>query len=686
MISLDLLNPADYHRVRSLLEFSTRSILRPFLPLRLLQNVATGVADWVCDHNPSCAEERLRKEEIRFLLKKVEEVTTLDEYEKCTKRLDVLQGHETWKRDRYSIEPEYNPDVIETQTIRLKDAAVASDLSAMQHLLRTGLSRELGGMNVLRLHKHTWHGTKQLIHEYIDAATATVDKYVETCQQYDLPVSELQFYQQSLEDSLKYFGRSALTLSGGALLGMKHIGVVKALHDANLLPRIISGASAGSIVAAIVCSKNDSELKDALDYFPSSNLACFDPENTTLFTYGLHRLRGLYRDGKLFAMDRMGIVMREWLGDITFREARHKTGRILNICVSSADSEPRLLNYITAPDVYIWSAVCASCSVPGIFKAATILEKDPLTKEPKVWMQSAKQLWVDGSLDHDIPMRKLSEMFNVNLLITSQVNPHVRLFLEPEETFIGIQPRHSKPKTRMRGWLKSQARQALVHRAQQLADMGVHPVLWRAASLLKQQYTGDINIFPLIDWTEYLIMLINPTPNFMRQAMKSGEQATFPKMSRIKNCVALELKLIEGIHKLRDQVHFSSEAKAARQSRPPLKGGRRRGRGSRPAFKRQRSLSTEYIAVDDGYCQPRQSAPPTPGPGVKRNVSVGSLFEKLSAMAHSGQPAILSPQAGIELSMANGITAVVDPVQSVGFETESRSVNGYRSDSEDDQL
>lgn len=55
-------------------------------------------------------------------------------------------------------------------------------------------------------------------------------------------------------------GRSALLLSGGITLGMYHLGVVKALHEEGLLPRVISGSSAGSIVAGIVGTKTDEEL------------------------------------------------------------------------------------------------------------------------------------------------------------------------------------------------------------------------------------------------------------------------------------------------------------------------------------------------------------------------------------------------------------------------------------------
>lgn len=40
-----------------------------------------------------------------------------------------------------------------------------------------------------------------------------------------------------------------------------HFGVVKAFFDAGLLPRVITGTSAGGLVAALVCCHTDEELK-----------------------------------------------------------------------------------------------------------------------------------------------------------------------------------------------------------------------------------------------------------------------------------------------------------------------------------------------------------------------------------------------------------------------------------------
>jgi predicted acylesterase/phospholipase RssA len=41
-------------------------------------------------------------------------------------------------------------------------------------------------------------------------------------------------------------------------------GVVKAFLDADLLPRVVTGTSAGGIVAALLCTRTDAELKQLL--------------------------------------------------------------------------------------------------------------------------------------------------------------------------------------------------------------------------------------------------------------------------------------------------------------------------------------------------------------------------------------------------------------------------------------
>lgn len=70
--------------------------------------------------------------------------------------------------------------------------------------------------------------------------------------------------KEFFEETRHAVGKTALVLSGGAILGMYHIGVIKTLFEERMLPKIISGSSAGSLVAAFTCAKKDSELLEYL--------------------------------------------------------------------------------------------------------------------------------------------------------------------------------------------------------------------------------------------------------------------------------------------------------------------------------------------------------------------------------------------------------------------------------------
>ena len=77
------------------------------------------------------------------------------------------------------------------------------------------------------------------------------------------------------------FGQTALCLSGGATFAYVshfillvqmltifhryyHLGVVKALLGAGLLPKVVTGTSGGALVAALLCTRTNAELKQIL--------------------------------------------------------------------------------------------------------------------------------------------------------------------------------------------------------------------------------------------------------------------------------------------------------------------------------------------------------------------------------------------------------------------------------------
>ena len=235
---------------------------------------------------------------------------------------------------------------------------MAKDVRGMLFLVRTSLSRNLAEMGNLRLYQYSHLGTKDLVERYIQSALATLRALVDiadTAPPVNGP-SALEMYSDILA-ARQSFGRSALLLSGGATFGMNHIGVLKTLWVARLLPRIISGASAGSIVCAVLCSRTDPEIPELLESFCHGDLAVFEAAGQEGSWLG--KLKRLLTMGAMFDIKHLIRVMRGLLGDLTFMEAYYRTRRILNICVSSASMYelPRLLNYVTAPNVVIWSAV-----------------------------------------------------------------------------------------------------------------------------------------------------------------------------------------------------------------------------------------------------------------------------------------------------------------------------------------
>lgn len=430
----------------------------------------------------------------------------------------------------------------------------------MMHIIRTALSRDLGGMGNVDLYRHSYVGTKRLIEQYVDSTIQTINCVISQSAS-DHGVK----YKELLEGMLlarQSFGRSALLLSGGGTFGMAHIGVLKALFAAQLLPRIISGASAGSIVCAVVCTKTDEEIPVLIKEFPYGDLAVFEsPDNQNSI---LDHLRRLLTEGSWSDIGHLGRVMRGMMGDITFQEAYNRTRRILNICVSTSSvyELPRLLNYVTAPNVMIWSAVAASCSVPLIFDASPLLVKDPVTGEHRTW-NPTPQHFIDGSVDNDLPMTRLAEMFNVNHFIVSQVNPHVVPFLSKDDH---LRPDNGAERPTLdqrddQSWVytfTSVARDEALHRLQFMAEMGIFPnLMTKFRSILSQKYSGDINILPEMTLDNLPVLLSNPTTDFMLRACLIGERATWPKLSRVRDRCAVELALDRAVHRLRTRVIFS---------------------------------------------------------------------------------------------------------------------------------
>ncbi|KAF7541163.1 hypothetical protein G7054_g872 [Neopestalotiopsis clavispora] len=504
-------------------------------------------------HNAKLLDERKQ-----ILSARLQHAQTWQQWDRAAHELDELEGNEDWKRDNST--GDYDPDLIQERLEALDQARTNCDLRAMLHLVRTALTRDLGGMGNIDLYRHTYSGTKRLIERYVDSALQTITAVVE---QSSHPLPEGLSSKDLLDATLyarQSFGRSALLLSGGGTFGMTHIGVLKALFENNLLPRIISGASAGSIVCSVVCTRTDDEIPQLLEEFPYGDLAVFEEEGNEDGI--MDHLRRLFTEGNWSDIKHLTRVMRDLLGDMTFQEAYNRTRRICNICVSSASIHelPRLLNYVTSPNVMIWSAVAASCSVPLVFSAAPLLVKNPITGQHSPW-NPTPQMWIDGSVDNDLPMTRLAEMFNVNHFIVSQVNPHVVPFLAKEDTPYTAFGGSGQPAAGQSVWMSTiakLARSEALHRMQVMAELGIFPnLVTKLRSILSQKYSGDINIVPAMGVLDLPKILANPTTEFMLRSCLSGERATWPKISRVRDRCAIELALDRAVHALKARVVFS---------------------------------------------------------------------------------------------------------------------------------
>lgn len=85
---------------------------------------------------------------------------------------------------------------------------------------------------------------------------------------------------------------TGIVLSGGAVRGFAHLGVIKALHEADISPDIISGVSAGSIVGAFYADGYEpEEVLEIFEAYSFYKLVRFLFRATGFFdTRGLRKL------------------------------------------------------------------------------------------------------------------------------------------------------------------------------------------------------------------------------------------------------------------------------------------------------------------------------------------------------------------------------------------------------------
>ncbi|ETW83956.1 hypothetical protein HETIRDRAFT_237210, partial [Heterobasidion irregulare TC 32-1] len=476
---------------------------------------------------------RGRKGQLR---KRLRAATTYQEWKDAAEVLDGYLDFNEWKR--VDEDPYYDWRLVRKVKRSLKTLRERNDARGVLGVLETCMRSNFAGVESAR---STFYGTKDLLESYILEQEKALGYIRET---HLLSTDEKRRFFKSANTNL---GLTALCLSGGATFGycQYHFGVAKAFLDAELLPRVIAGTSAGGLVAALICTRTDIELSRLLVPELANKIsACEDPFQIWFKRFWV---TGARFDSLAWAKKACWFTR----GSMTFREAYVRTGRVLNISVIPADrhSPTKLLNYFTAPDTIIWSALLASAAVPGIINPVVLMQK---LKDGRIvpWNWGSK--FKDGSLRVDIPVQSLNLYFNVTHPVVSQSNPHVHLFFFAPRGSAGKPVAHRKGKGWRGNFLLSAAEQwlklELTKNFKLIRDLELLPQLlgqdW--SSVFLQRFDGTVTIWPRTRFMDWIRILSDPDPQELARMLHVGQIVTWPKLHMIENRLRLERQIFLG--------------------------------------------------------------------------------------------------------------------------------------------
>ena len=457
---------------------------------------------------------------------------------------DKKNGLDQWKKiDQTEA---YDFILVRTRLDKLRRMRVERNIEGVLFALNEGIHGNLGGMGNEALYARAKSGTKQLVEDYIVEISEALE-YLASPEVDDISFeAKLEFFTRAQE----CFGQSALMLSGSGSLLYFHIGVVLALAEQNLIPKVISGSSGGAFIGSMLCSHTNDELERVfdVDHFADDKVLQDKEEATKAKKAEKKGVFSALVQSKVSASDFESGLAR-LVPDMTFEEAYEKTGRHLNISVSSANSPKNslLLSAKTSPHVFLRESIRASASAPGLFPPSMLFARND-AGERQAYLPT--ELWVDGSLSSDLPTKRLARLYGAKHFIVSQTNPHVIPFVTDAK-------RKRDPMSLLkyasfdtaRTWINTGA---ALWRKPMAANEKINKVTHTLLSIINQNYKGDINIMPPKQY-------FNPAKQFgwmtktdMIDLIEAGKRATWPKMEmiRLQSKISRSLEsIIAGLHR-----------------------------------------------------------------------------------------------------------------------------------------
>lgn len=423
---------------------------------------------------------------------------------------DIETGVIDWKETDESKHFDYQS--IRRRLRRLKRLRKNKDNRGLLYALNEGVHGNMDGMGNGRLYEKAKFGSKRLIEDYVDAIDESLT-HLASKRVKDIEFEEkLDFFRRAQH----CYGGSAFLMSGSGAYLYFHLGVAKALWREGLLPRVISGSSGGSAVAAIICTHTDEDI-DTL----------FDPDMLVGKDVGITSARRAQR----MSQDQVRNRIAQLIPDLTFQEAYELTGRHLNISIAPAQRHQmsRLLNAIASPNVFIRDAVLASCALPGVYPPVKLAAED---HEGKRVPYLPDRKWVDGSVTNDLPAKRLARLYGSNHFVISLANPLVLPFAADVKQKRGpiAAIMDATTKTSI-AWLNAYA--SVIQKPMSYFPR-VNSAANMALSVINQNYTGDVNIIrPQLNWS-FSKMLSDLSRDDIEYLMDLGERATWPKIEQVR--------------------------------------------------------------------------------------------------------------------------------------------------------
>lgn len=511
-----------------------------------------------------------RKTERQLLQETLERARVFEEWEGAAYHLDAATQNDLWRQNPTSKDYDYG--LIHRRTALILNALDDEELDPLLHTLRSGLVRNLGNITAPKLYNRAYAGTKLLIEDYV-TQVATAVNWVSA---YPTGPSTGLTSQQKLDvlhDARLAFGRSCLVLQGGSIFGLCHVGVVKALHLRGLLPRIISGTATGALMAALVGVHTHEELLDFLSgdgidlsaFAHASDRPEEAPQQARLgwLSALVRRARRFLTYGYVLDINALEECVRANVGEITFEEAYNRSKKILNITISaSGGGAPSLLNYLTAPNVLVWSAAMASNAPDASASPVRLLCKTPkgeiqpwiITTNPQAKPKKRVSMR-SPSTDHDrdTPLSRVAELFNVNHFIISQARPYIAPFLAPSLNHSNS-PRSSKQP------LTASIMRLLVlevqHRLWQIDTLGLLPPGLRRLLLDETVPGASWTVVPRVSLSDFARLLRNPTRAEVDHWIHRGERSVWPAVCALKVRYAVEAELDQAYQVVRRRKPF----------------------------------------------------------------------------------------------------------------------------------